>query len=108
MRSGWRATQGIGPARRFARNNRLSFEAEIDGTLALRRRDTGKGVVVDINTDRVPHDPAMAGLMPKAVAGTASPEEQAEFTRLWQERVRRMLVEHHDDPKLVHLYDWAQ
>lgn len=99
--------QGIGPTRRYARNNLLAFDAEIDGTLGLRRRDTGKGVVVDINTDRVPHDPVMAGLMPKAVAGTASPAEQAEFARLWQDRVRRMLVDHQDDPKLVHLYDWA-
>lgn len=99
--------QGIGPARRFARKDLLSFDADIDGTLALRRRDTGRGVVVDINTDHVPHDPAMAALMPKAVAGSASPDEQAEFALLWQERVRRMLVEHHDDPKLIHLYDWA-
>ncbi|HTN62801.1 MAG TPA: hypothetical protein VL147_14860 [Devosia sp.] len=99
--------RGIGPAHRFARNGLLSFDAEIDGTLALRRHDTGKGVVVDINTERVPHDPAMAGLMPRAVAGKASPEEQAEFARLWQERVRHMLVDHHDDPKLIHLYDWA-
>lgn len=100
--------QGIGATHRFARMNQLSFDAEIDGTLALRRRDNGKGVVVDINTDCVPHDPAMANLMPKAVAGTATPDEQAHFARLWQERVQRMLIEHHDDPKLVHLYDWAQ
>ncbi|MCW5720322.1 MAG: hypothetical protein KIS86_04180 [Devosia sp.] len=99
--------QGIGPAHRFARKDLLAFDTGIEGTLALRRRDTGKGVAVDINTDRVPHDPATACLMPKAVGGMASPDEQAEFARLWQERVRRMLVDHHDDPKLVHLYDWS-
>ena len=99
--------QGIGPARRFARKDLLAFDAGIDGTLALRRRDTGKGIVVDINTDHVPHDKAMSQLMPKAVGGTATPAEQAEFARLWQDRVRRMLIEHADDPKLIHLYDWT-
>ena len=98
--------QGIGAAKRFARKNLLSFGADIDGTLALRRRDNGKGVVVDINTDHVPHELIMSQLMPKAVAGKANAEELAEFARLWQDRVRRMLVEHADDPKLVHLYDW--
>lgn len=98
--------QGIGPAKRFARKDLLSFETDIDGTLALRRRDTGKGVVVDINTDHVPHELIMSQLMPKAVSGKANAEELAEFARLWQDRVRRMLVEHADDPKLVHIYDW--
>lgn len=100
--------QGIGPARRFARQNLLGFETDIDGTLALRRRDTGKGVVVDINTDHVPHELIMSQLMPKAVSGKANPEELVEFARLWQDRVRRMLVEHADDPKLIHIYDWSQ
>ncbi|WP_323014712.1 FmdE family protein [Devosia sp.] len=98
--------QGIGPARRFARNDLLRFATDIEGTLALVRRDTGKGVVVDINTDHVPHDPAMSRLMPRAVSGEATPEEQAEFGRLWQDRVRRMLVEHPNDPKLIHIYAW--
>jgi len=99
--------QGIGPARRFARQDLLRFGADIDGTLAIRRRDTGRGVVVAANTDRVPHDPLIAGLMPKAVAGTASPAELEQFGRLWQDRVRRMLVDHVDDPQLIHIYDWT-
>lgn len=98
--------QGIGPAGRFARKDMLRFDTDIDGVLALRRRDTGKGVVLDINTDQVPHALIMSQLMPKAVAGKASEEELKEFARLWQDRVRRMLVEHADDPKLVHIYDW--
>lgn len=98
--------QGVGPARRFARKDLLSFDTDIDGTLALRRRDTGKGVVVDINTEHVPHELIMSQLMPKAVSGKASADELAEFARLWQDRVRRMLIDHADDPKLIHIYDW--
>lgn len=95
---------GIGSTGRFSRKDLLRFGAELDGTLSLRRRDTGKLVVVDINTDVVPHVPAMSELLPKAVAGSASARELVEFGLLWQDRVRRMLLEHADDPKLVHVY----
>lgn len=98
--------QGIGATKRFARKDLLKFETDIDGTLALRRRDNGRGVVVDINTNHVPHEPVMKQLMPKAISGKANAVELADFARLWQERVRRMLIEHADDPKLIHIYDW--
>lgn len=99
--------QGIGPGRRFARQDLLRFGSTIDGTLAIRRRDTGAGVMVSANTDHVPHDPLIGQLMPKAVAGTATPTELEQFGRLWQDRVRRMLVEHATDPDLVHVHAWV-
>jgi len=97
---------GIGPARRFARRGMLHFGAEIEGVMALRRRDTGAGVVVDIDTGAVPHAAEMAAVMPLAVSGEADAATSAGFAALWQDRVRRMLIEHADDPKLIHLYDW--
>ncbi|KRW96161.1 hypothetical protein [Paracoccus sp. MKU1] len=96
---------GIGSGHLFARRGLLRFEAPIDGVMGLRRRDNGAGVVVDIDTGHVPHDPAMADLMPRAVAGRADPAGQARFAALFQDRVRRMLAAA-DDPKLIHLYDW--
>ena len=98
--------KGIGAGHRFARRDLLVFDAPIEGTIGLRRRDTGTGVIVDINTASVPHDPGMDMLMPKAVSGQASAAELKQFGLLWQDRVRRMLVEHADDPKLIHLYGW--
>ena len=98
---------GIGPAGRHARRGLLHFDAPVDGTFALRRRDTGAGVVVDIDTARVPHDPAMRRLMPVVLSDAVSPADAARFAELWQDRVRRMLIDHADDPKLVHVYDWA-
>lgn len=99
---------GIGPAQRFSRRDLLHFGADIEGTMALRRCDTGAGVLVDIDTGAVPHAAAMADLMPRAVAGKADASALESFAALWQDRVRRMLVEHADDPKLIHLYDWSQ
>jgi len=98
---------GIGPAQRFSRRNLLHFGADIEGTVALRRRDTGAGVVVDIDTGAVPHAAAMSAVMPQAVAGEADEAGLESFAALWQDRVRRMLIEHADDPKLIHLYDWS-
>jgi len=97
---------GIGPAHRFARRNLLRFGAEIEGVMALRRRDTGHGVVVDIDTGAVPHADEMATVLPRAVSGEADDAGLSSFAALWQDRVRRMLIEHADDPKLIHLYDW--
>jgi hypothetical protein len=99
--------QGIGPARRFARRGLLHFGADVDGVMALRRRDSGTGVVVDIDTGAVPHAAEMAAVMPGAVSGEADAVGLNSFAALWQDRVRRMLIEHADDPKLIHLYDWV-
>jgi hypothetical protein len=45
-------------------------------------------------------------LLPRAAAGRASADELARFGALWQDRVRRMLVEHADDPRLVRVAAW--
>lgn len=88
-----------------ARRGLLRFEAGIDGVMGLRRCDTGAGVVIDIDTGHVPHDPGIAELMPRAVAGKADTAELARFATLFQDRVRRMFLAA-DDPKLIHLHDW--
>lgn len=98
--------KGIGPRRLFSRRDLLVFEAGIDGVIGLRRRDTGRGVIVDIDTSSVPHHPDMETLMALAISGKADAAQRERFGAVWQDRVRRMLVEHADDPKLIHLYDW--
>lgn len=96
---------GIGTARHFARRGLLRFEAPIDGVMALRRCDTGAGVVLDIDTGRVPHHPEIDELMPQAVQGTADEATLRRFMTLWQDRIARMLAAA-DDPRLVHVYNW--
>ncbi|HEZ4958238.1 TPA: hypothetical protein WI281_001334 [Neisseria meningitidis] len=93
---------GIGMQGRFARRNLLSFGAgEINGTLALRRRDTGKTVAVNLNAALQPFAPEMRELMPKAVGGSASTDELKQFGGLWQERVRAFLIDQADNPEFV-------
>jgi len=97
---------GIGADGRFGRRDLLQFDAPIDGLLALRRRDNGRGVVLDLDTARVPPAAEMPQLFPKVVAGQAGEDEQARFAALWQERVARMLIDHADDRDLVHVGSW--
>ena len=97
---------GIGADRRFARRNLLRFDAPIEGLLALRRCDNGRAVVLDLDTAAVPPDPRMMPLFAKAAAGEADGDEQNRFAALWQDRVRRMLLEHADDSSLVRVSEW--
>ncbi|HEZ7177883.1 TPA: hypothetical protein WJH89_001034 [Neisseria meningitidis] len=93
---------GIGMQGRFARRNLLSFGAgEINGTLTLRRKDNGKTVAVSLNAAPKPFAPEMRDIMPKAVSGSASPDELKQFGELWQERVRAFLIDQADNPEFV-------
>jgi hypothetical protein len=97
---------GIGADHRFSRRGLMRFDAPIDGLLAFRRCDTGRGVVLDLNMARVPADPEMSTLFPKAVAGQANDGELVRFGMLWQDRVARMLRDHADGSELVHIHVW--
>jgi len=97
---------GIGADQRFSRRDLLQFAAPIEGLMALRRRDTGDGVVLDLDTACVPPDPEMGPLFRRAAAGQADEDAQSRFAALWQGRVARMLLEHADDSALVHASEW--
>ena len=47
--------------------------------------------------DRVPASPELGPLLQRCLAGIADASEQREFGRLWQDRVRRLLLEHGED-----------
>jgi formylmethanofuran dehydrogenase subunit E len=74
--------------------------------MALRRRDNGRGVILDLDTSVVPAAREMQVLFPKAVAEQANADEMARFAALWQARVEQMLTRHADDPALVHMTNW--
>jgi len=98
---------GIGSGRRFSRRDLLHFSWPIDGLMALRRRDNGRGVLLDLNVACVPPAPGMPALFPRAVAGQANDHELVRFGALWQQRVEQMLIDHADDTRLVLVRDWA-
>ncbi|MEW5786957.1 MAG: hypothetical protein AB1899_03785 [Pseudomonadota bacterium] len=91
--------KGLGGAQ--SRRNLLLHSADIPAEVRMTRLDTGDTVLLDYHPEQVPPDPALAPLMARVVGGTAEAGERAEFARLWQDRVRRLLLEQGDDPELV-------
>jgi formylmethanofuran dehydrogenase subunit E len=90
-----------GIAGRFDRRGLLFFAVDIPGEIRITRVDTGVAVTVFARLDRVPGDPRIASLMPRCVTGTATADEMALFQSLWQDRVRRLLLECADDPEII-------
>ncbi|MDP1705311.1 MAG: hypothetical protein Q8L42_11405, partial [Sulfurimicrobium sp.] len=73
----------------------------VPGEICFERRDTGIAVNTTYHPETVPPDPAMKDLMQTVMAGSADAMARKEFARLWQERVKRILIDHIDDPRLV-------
>lgn len=86
---------------RFDRRRLLAYEAPVDGQIRFTRTDTGAAVTVGARLEHVPGDPRTSQLLPRCLTGQASPEEEALFHSLWQQRVRRLLLEHADDDQVI-------
>lgn len=94
---------GIGG--RFGRRERLFFERPLElGELRFSRLDgAARPVEVSAHLQRVGGDPRTSVLMGRCLRGEASGEEASAFRALWQDRVRRLLLEHADDPEVIEL-----
>lgn len=93
-----------GLAGRFSRRDLLHFGAgELTGEIRFTRLDNGRAVSVALDLAGVPGDPRMPALLQGLLAGQADAEAARLFGQVWQERVRRILLEHFDDPAVVRL-----
>ncbi len=72
---------------KFARNNLMEFNADIQTQMEFKRLDTGKSVTVNYDPSSIGGNPKMQELMGKLMQGVASSEEKKEFGELWQSRV---------------------
>jgi len=86
----------------FNRRNKLYFSQPIKaGSLRLTRLDSEQSIEVSADLSNVPGDPRIAELMPQCLKGDATIDQQRLFRRLWQDRVRQILLEHADDPAVI-------
>ncbi|MBI3444633.1 MAG: hypothetical protein HY055_04590 [Magnetospirillum sp.] len=92
-----------GIAGRFCRADLLRFDSGTGAELALRRLDTGRMALAHYHPELVPADPEMRPRLQAVLAGSDDPEDHARFTLLWQERVKRILVDFADQPDLVRI-----
>lgn len=91
-----------GLAGRFNRRDKLFFDqALVAGELRFTRLDDGAAAEVSADLSRVPGDRRMGALMQRCLAGQGDAAEQAEFRAMWQDRVRRLLLDHADDAGVI-------
>jgi hypothetical protein len=91
---------GIGG--QFVRHGLLEY-ANAPGAGAIRctRTDTGASVSVALDLSSVPPSPDARALMGAAMHPDATAAQRAAFGQAWQDRVRRLLLDHADDPAVV-------
>src|SRR3989338_10347684 len=90
--------KGVGG--QFDRRRLLFFAVDMPGEVRFTRLDTGRAVYAAANLQHVPGSPRGSEVMASCLDHTATPDEIAEFHRLWQERVRSILLEYGDDPRV--------
>lgn len=90
-----------GLAGKHVRSGLLRYAATGVNGARFARNDTGAAVEVQLDASVVPPEPQQRLLIPLVINDMASPDQAREFGRLWQERVRRMLLEHADDARMI-------
>lgn len=76
-----------GLAGNYDRRNLMQFESDIQSNVKFTRRDTKESVEVIYDASSIPADANMSPLMQMCIQRRATPEQQAEFGKLWQQRV---------------------
>lgn len=91
-----------GIAGQFSRRNLLGFDAvDLAGGIAFTRRDIDRTLTATVHLERVVPDPRTGPLLQRLLAGERDASVAQAFANLWQDRVRRILIDHGDDPELV-------
>ena len=92
---------------RHVRSNLLHYaQSDVQG-VRFKRNDTGAEVEIEIDTSPVAADPMMRSLMQLSMTDQTNAAQRREFGRLWQDRVRRILIDHADDPAVVKVRAFA-
>lgn len=86
-----------GLAGRFARRGLMAFAAEQPLALRFVRRGTNRVVDAQADLSGVPGDPAMPDLLARCLAEPSNEALAQRFGAMWQDRVRRILIDHADD-----------
>ena len=85
----------------FSRNNLMRYNIPMHGEVKLTRLDTDESVTLSYNPSMVIPDAAMQPLMGKSLQGLASKEELQTFRKLWQKRVKEILLSTHLHDKMI-------
>lgn len=92
-----------GLAGRYSRRDLLHFAARGVAGISFSRLDNGASVSCRLDLSSVPADPRIGPLLAQILANPADSASRLLFGELWQERVRKILIDHHGDPRLLTL-----
>ncbi len=85
---------------RYRRRGLLAFGVDLPLDIRYTRCDGQGRVDGRVDLSRVPAAAELGSLMQRVQSGDADAGEAARFGHLWQDRVRRLLLEHGDDPEV--------
>lgn len=87
---------------RFRRKGLLTFAEQHEGdAIIFKRIDNNASVAVTLDVSWVPADPAQGERMMAILQDCADDSQQTAFAEAWQERVRRLLLDFANDPRVV-------
>ncbi len=90
---------------RHVRSGLLTHAAAPTGQgIVFGRPDSGASVALSLDLSAVPPDPAQRTLLGMVVQGNADATQRRAFGETWQARVRRLLLEHADDPRVIRVH----
>lgn len=90
-----------GLAGHFDRRDLLFFVTDMKADMILERIDTGARVKLSYDPSFVVADERMGELLVRIASGSADADDKELFGTLWQDRVRRILIEFKNDSRLV-------
>jgi formylmethanofuran dehydrogenase subunit E len=87
---------------KYSRLNKLAFDRDDFqfSTFLFQRADTGKAVKIVYNPSCLGEDERMTTLTPKVIKGIATVDEKTLFTKLWQAKIKKILLDSDQYPEL--------
>lgn len=85
------------------RRGLLKFGMSGNVGMTFTRLDTHATVNGNFRPNLIAADPRLGTLLPAVIHGMATLAERQLFGELWQDRVKRILIDHGDDPAVVEL-----
>lgn len=86
---------------KYDRRHLLFYDADLTGDMELERFDNGDRVVLTYDPFVVPNDPRISQWMKEILSGKADKEIRESFRLAWQERVKNILLDYREDPRLI-------
>jgi FmdE, Molybdenum formylmethanofuran dehydrogenase operon len=86
---------------KFDRRNLLKYDANQQANIVLTRIDTSESVELYYDPSVVPPKPEMGEFFGRIAQGTGDESDKKAFAALWQDRVKRIIVDNCDNNELV-------